>query len=72
MSFWNRPHKHYWTATNVNAVKDTSGQGHVAEVRTYQCFGCGSIRYDKVDCNGLVSTKITDDKGKITNTETTT
>lgn len=64
MAFWNRPHVHYWVCTNSNAVAE-KGQQAIAEIRTYQCFRCGSIRYDKVDGTGLVSSKVTDDKGAI-------
>jgi hypothetical protein len=64
MWFWNRPHRHYWTVRRTNAINGGGG-----EIITYQCFSCGSIRYDKVDASGLVSSKITDDKGRVQNGE---
>lgn len=66
--FWNRPHKHYWVATNSNVV-GRDGERAMAEIVTYQCFRCGSLRYDKVDGSGLVSSVVTNDKGEVMKSE---
>lgn len=64
---WNRRHKHCWVSTNINGI---STEGNITgEIRTYQCYSCGSIRYDTVDAKGFSSSVVTDNDGKIVSKE---
>jgi hypothetical protein len=62
MWFWQRPHRHYWVHQIHNKVVE--GEKCVSSLNTYQCFSCGSIRYDKVGANGLISSTVTDHLGR--------
>jgi hypothetical protein len=58
-----RRHRHDWKFFISNAItKDGIGK---YELRTYHCYQCGGIRYDKVGAEGLISSTITDDLGKV-------
>jgi hypothetical protein len=63
MWFWGKQHRHCWVAIRVNKISD--GEHTLGEVLTYRCYRCGSIRYDRVDGGGFVSSKVTDDKGNV-------
>jgi hypothetical protein len=65
MAFWNREHRHWWAPLRINTVSHDKPGQTVAEVITYRCWGCGSLRYDKVDGDGLVAVMVTDANGHI-------
>lgn len=59
-------HKHHWVEkTNFEVGKNKEGVCELVIV-VYQCYLCGSIRYDKINGNGLVSSTVTDDQGNST------
>ncbi len=66
--FWNRKHKHKWLIASANGIINEDGKT-LGEIRTYHCYRCGSIRYDKIDSKGFVSSIVTDDTGKVISRE---
>lgn len=64
MSFWTPgPHRHrWWSEDSVNLLQNGVRTGIIL---VYECHSCGSLRYDKVDGTGFVSSTVTDDDGVI-------
>lgn len=66
MSFWTpHAHRHRWRYTDSTGIAEPGKDRASAQIRTYMCWHCGAIRYDKIDGGGFVSSTVTDELGII-------